>query len=73
MSDFKEGTSVVIASLEQEAEERGEALAVGLNKVVQKYNFIATLYMMCDSVEYFSYLLLICLNFIVMFRPQWIV
>ena len=40
----------VIASLEWEAEERGEALAVGLSKVVQKYNFIATLYMMCDAI-----------------------
>ena len=40
-----------IASLEREAKERGEALAVGLSKVIQKYNFIATLYMMCDALS----------------------
>ena len=40
----------VIASLEREAEERGEALAVGLSRVVQRYNCIATLYMMCDAL-----------------------
>ena len=40
----------VIASLEREAEERGEALAVGLSRVVQRYNFIGTLYMMCDAL-----------------------
>ena len=40
----------VIASLEREAEKRGEALAVGLSKVDHKYNFIATLHMMCDAL-----------------------
>ena len=38
----------VIMSLECEAVEHGEALAVGLSKVVKRYNFIAMLYMMCD-------------------------
>ncbi len=38
----------VIASLEREASERGEAIAVGLSRVVQTFKFIATLYMMCD-------------------------
>lgn len=38
----------VCASLSREAEERGDALAVGLHNVVRKYNFIASLYMMCD-------------------------
>ena len=47
---LKKVLPAVIASLEREAEERGEALAVGLCKVVQKYNFIATLYMMCDAL-----------------------
>lgn len=38
----------VIASLEREATERGDALAVGLSRVVKHYNFVASLYMMCD-------------------------
>ena len=38
----------VITSLEREASERGDALAIGLCKVVKQYNFISTLYMMCD-------------------------
>lgn len=38
----------MIASLESEAEERGQALAHGLCKVVKQFKFIATLYMMCD-------------------------
>ena len=38
----------VITSLSREAEERGDALAFGLHKVVQQYKFIATLYMMTD-------------------------
>ena len=38
----------VITSLEREAEERGEPVAIGLSRVVQQYKFIATLYMMCD-------------------------
>lgn len=47
---FMKVLPAVIASLEREAEERGEALAIGLSKVVQQYNFIATLYMMCDAL-----------------------
>ena len=38
----------VLVSLAREAEERGDALAYGLDKIVRQYNFIATLYMMCD-------------------------
>ena len=38
----------VIASLEREAIERGDALAVELSRVVKHYNFVAGLYMMCD-------------------------
>lgn len=37
----------VITSLEREASERGDALAVGLCKVVKEYNFISSLFM-CD-------------------------
>ena len=35
-------------SLGREVEERGDALATGLSSVVRKYNFVASLYMMCD-------------------------
>ena len=38
----------VLTSLSREAEERGDALALGLWTVIKKYDFIATLYMMCD-------------------------
>ncbi len=38
----------VIASMEREATERGDALAAGSNRVVKRYNFVASLYMMCD-------------------------
>ena len=38
----------VLVSLGREAEERSDALAHRLSKVVRKYKFIATLYMMCD-------------------------
>jgi hypothetical protein len=38
----------ICASLSREAEERGDALAVGLHNIVRKYNFVASLYMMCD-------------------------
>ena len=38
----------VITSLEREATERGDALAVGPSKVVKKYDFIASLDLMCD-------------------------
>ena len=46
----------VITSLEQEATERGDALARGLCKIVKKYKFIATLYMMCDVLPVVSHL-----------------
>ena len=49
MSDLKE-LPVVIASLERKAEARGEALTVGLSRVVQCYNFIVTSYKMCDAL-----------------------
>lgn len=44
----------VIASLEREAQERGDALAHGLYKVVRNYNFVATLYMMNDVLPIVS-------------------
>ena len=44
----------VITSLEREATERGDALAVGLSKVVKRYKFIASLYLMCDTLPIVS-------------------
>ena len=44
----------VITSLERESAERGQALAVGLCRVVKKYDFISTLYMMCDILPIVS-------------------
>ena len=38
----------VLTSSSREAEEHGDALALGLWNVIKKYDFIATLYMMCD-------------------------
>ena len=46
----------VITSLERAAAERGDALAVGLSKVVKKYDFIACLYLMCDVLPKVSLL-----------------
>ena len=44
----------VITSLEREAQERGDALAHGLSKVVKSYRFIATVYMMNDVLPVVS-------------------
>ena len=38
----------VLVSLGREVKERGDAPAHGVSKVVRQYNFIASLYMMCD-------------------------
>ena len=46
----------VCVSLSQEPEERGDALAVGLSNVVRKYDFVASLYMMCDVLPAVSHL-----------------
>ena len=37
-----------MCQLSRKAEERGDALAIGLSNVVRKNIFVATLYMMCD-------------------------
>ena len=44
----------VCVSLSREAKERGDALAVGLSNVVRKYDFVASLYMMCDVLPVVS-------------------
>jgi len=46
----------VISSLESEAEERGQASAHGLCKVVKQFKFVTTLYMMCDVLPVVSHL-----------------
>ena len=38
----------VRVSFSRKAEERGDALAVGLSNILRKYDFVASLYMMCD-------------------------
>lgn len=48
--------SSIITSLEREAKERGDAQALGLAAFVQKFDFIATLYMMCDLLPPLSQL-----------------
>ena len=44
----------VITSLEREAEERGDPMALGLSKMVKTYNFVATVHMMCDILPHLS-------------------
>ncbi|XP_076113346.1 zinc finger protein 862-like [Mytilus galloprovincialis] len=46
----------IITSLEREAKERGDAQALGLATFVQKFDFIATLYMVCDLLPPLSQL-----------------
>jgi hypothetical protein len=38
----------VVASLEREATERGEPMAIGLVKMIKSYDFVASLYLFCD-------------------------
>ena len=52
----------VLVSLGREAEERGDALAHGLSKVVRQYKFIATLYMMCDVLPSITWLSCVLLS-----------
>ena len=52
----KKTVSAGIASLKREAEEREDMLVVGYSWVVQKYNVIASLYMMCDALTKVSQL-----------------
>lgn len=49
----------VVVSLSREARERGDALALGLNKVAKSYKIIATLYIMRDILHTISHLSLI--------------
>ena len=43
-----------ITSLERKVGKKGQALALGLCKVVKQYNFMSTLYMMCDILSVVS-------------------
>lgn len=44
----------ILASLEREAQERGDAQAMGLSVFMQSYKFIATLMMMRDILPHLS-------------------
>ena len=41
----------VVASLEREAAERGEPMAIGLARMINTYQFIASLYLFCDVLQ----------------------
>ena len=49
----------VVASLEREAAERGEPVAIGLVKIVKSYYFVASLYLFCDVLPHVCKLSLI--------------
>ena len=44
--------SSVVASLEREAAERGEPMAIGLVKMIKTYLFVASLYLFCDVLPH---------------------
>ena len=48
-----------MCQLESRGRGKGDPLAIGLSNDVRKYNFVASLYMMCDEIViYARYLLL---------------
>ena len=49
----------VVASLEREAAERGEPVALGLAKMIKTYEFVATLYLFSDIVPHICRLSLV--------------
>ena len=44
----------VIVSLDREASERGEPVAAGLSKMIIKYKFVASLYLLCDILPHLN-------------------
>ena len=44
----------VLTSLEREATERSEPMAIGLLKTIKTYKFVATLYLMCDLLPHLA-------------------
>ena len=53
---LKECFCSVVMSLQCEGEERGDAKALGLHKLVTEYRFICTLLLMCDVLPHISHL-----------------
>ncbi len=51
--------SSVVVSLEREAAERGEPMAVGLVRMVKTYQFVASLYLFCDVLPHICRLSLV--------------
>ena len=51
--------SSVVVSLEREATERGEPMAIGLVKTIKTYEFVASLYLFCDVLPHICKLSLI--------------
>ena len=50
VSRLRDCFASVIISLQREGEERGDAKALGLQAMVTKYRFVATMLMMCDAL-----------------------
>ena len=46
----------VITSLDREGEERADARAVGLSKMIREYRFIATMLLMCDALPHIRFM-----------------
>ena len=44
----------VLMSLQRESEERGDAKALGLHRLMSEYRFIATMLLMCDALPHVS-------------------
>ena len=50
----------ICVSKSREAEERGDTLAFGLGNNVRKYDFVASLYMMCNILPAISHSFKLC-------------
>jgi len=53
---LKECFRSVVMSLQHEGEERGDAKALGLHKLLTEYRFVCTLLLMCDVLPHISHL-----------------
>ena len=53
---LKDSFASIVVSLQREGEERGDAKAMGLCKLVSEFRFIATMMLMCDCLPHISYL-----------------
>ena len=53
---LKECFCSIVMSLQREGEERGDAKALGLHKLVTEYRFVCTMLLMCDVLPHISHL-----------------